>query len=287
MKHCHSLKQSIGRTLCLGAALVMALTTIAAAAGVPGLPAKYKKKGVLTVATDATYAPMELMGKDGKTVIGADVDLGEAIGKELGVKFKFENATFDSIIPALQAGKYDLSMSSFTDTKKREAVVDFVTYFNAGTSFYVKKHGGPKIENLGDLCGETAAIEKGTIQVDDANAQSKKCVAEGKKPVTVSIFPDQNGANLAIASGRAQVGLADSPVAAWIVRQSHGQFKLTGKAYNTAPYGIVVPKDSGLAKPLQAAVERLIKSGKYAKILKKWGISQGAVKVSKINDAMQ
>ncbi|MGC8490801.1 MAG: ABC transporter substrate-binding protein [Syntrophobacteraceae bacterium] len=286
MKHCRTLKHSIGRTLCLGAALVMALTTIAAAAGIP-LPAKYKKKGVLVVASDATYAPMEFIGKDGKTVIGADVDLGTAIGKELGVKFKFENATFDSIIPALQAGKYDMGMSSFTDTKKREAVVDFVTYFNAGTSFYVKKKGGPKVESLGDLCGETAAIEKGTIQVDDANAQSKKCVAEGKKPVTVSIFPDQNGANLAIASGRAQVGLADSPVAAWIVQQSHGQFKLTGKPYNTAPYGIVVPKNSGLAKPLQAAVERLIKSGKYAKILKKWGIEQGAVKVSKINDATQ
>jgi len=285
MKTRQSLKCSISRALGLGAALALVVTVTSASAA--GLPAKYKDKGVLTVATDATYAPMEFIGKDGKTVVGADVDLGHAIGKELGVKFKFVNASFDSIIPALQAGKYDLAMSSFTDTKKREKVVDFVTYFNAGTSFYVKVHGGPKIEGLGDLCGKSVAIEKGTIQADDANAQSKKCTAAGKSAVTVLVFPDQNGANLAIASGRAQVGMADSPPAAWIVRESRGQFKLSGEAYNSAPYGIVVPKNSGLAEPVRAAVERLMKNGEYAKILDKWGIGQGALQASQINAAEQ
>ena len=285
MKTRQSLKCSISRALGLGAALALVVTVTSASAA--GLPAKYKDKGVLTVATDATYAPMEFIGKDGKTVVGADVDLGHAIGKELGVKFKFVNASFDSIIPALQAGKYDLAMSSFTDTKKREKVVDFVTYFNAGTSFYVKAHGGPKIEGLGDLCGKSVAVEKGTIQADDANAQSKECTAAGKSAVTVLVFPDQNGANLAIASGRAQVGMADSPPAAWIVKESRGQFKLSGEAYNSAPYGIVVPKNSGLAEPVRAAVERLMKNGEYAKILDKWGIGKGALKASKINAAEQ
>jgi polar amino acid transport system substrate-binding protein len=287
MKTRQPLKHSISRALGVGAALALAAAVTATSVSAAGLPAKYKNKGVLTVASDASYAPMEFIGKDGKSVVGADVDLGHAIGKELGVKFKFVNASFDSIIPALQAGKYDLGMSAFSDTKKREEVVDFVTYFVAGTSFYVKAHGGAKIEGLDDLCGKTVAIEKGTIQVDDANAQNKKCTAAGKSAVTVSVFPDQNGANLAIASGRAQVGMADSPVAAWIVKESRGQFKLSGKAYNSVPYGIVVPKNSGLAKPLRAAVERLIKNGEYAKILDKWGISQGALKTSKINVAGQ
>jgi polar amino acid transport system substrate-binding protein len=285
MKTRQSLKHSISRALGLGAALVLAAIVTATSVSAAGLPAKYKDKGVLTVASDASYAPMEFIGKDGKSIVGADVDLGRAIGKELGVKFKFVNASFDSIIPGLQAGKYDLSMSAFSDTKKREEVVDFVTYFVAGTSFYVKANGGPKIEGLDDLCGKTVAIEKGTIQVDDATAQNKKCTAAGKSAVTVSVFPDQNGANLAIASGRAQVGMADSPVAAWIVKESHGQFKLSGKAYNNVPYGIIVPKNSGLAEPLHTAVEHLIKNGEYAKILDKWGISQGALKASKINAA--
>ena len=285
MKTFQSLKQSISRAFCLGAALALSATVTNVSAA--GLPAKYKDKGVLTVASDASYAPMEFIGKDGKSVVGVDVDLGHAIAKELGVKFQFVNASFDSIIPALQAGKYDLGMSAFSDTKKREEVVDFVTYLVAGTSFYVKANGGPKIEGLDDLCGKTVAIEKGTIQVDDANAQNEKCTAAGKSAVTISVFPDQNAANLAVASGRAQVGMPDTPVAAWIVKESHGQFKLSGKAYNSVPFGIIVPKNSGLAEPLRDAVEHLMKTGEYAKILDKWGISQGALKASKINDAAQ
>jgi len=267
------------------AVLGAAFSPIASAATT--LPQKYKAQGHLTIAADATYAPMEFIAKDGKTLVGADVDLGKAIAKELGVKADFVNASFDSIIPALQSGKYDMSMSSFTITKKREEVVDFVSYMTAGTSFYVKAKGAPKVNGLADLCGMTVAVEKGTTQADDANKQSKECVAAGKKAVTVSVFPDQNGANLAIASGRAQVGMADSPVAAWIVEESRGQFKLTGEAYNSAPYGVAIPKNSGLAEPVLAALKKVIASGEYAKILHKWGITQGGIKDPAINPDVQ
>ena len=249
------------------------------------LPSKYAPGSTLTIATDASYAPMELYGSNGKTIVGMDPDLANAIGKVLGLKVKLVNASFDSIIPALQSGKYDLSMSAFTDTKKREQVVDFVTYFSAGTSFYVRAKGGPSIMGLPDLCGHTVAVEKGTIQADDATAQSKKCTSAGKAAVKVSVFPDQNGANLALSSGRAQVGMADSPVAAWIVKESSGKFKLTGQPYDTAPYGIAVPKDSGLAKPIQAALEQVIADGTYATILEKWGIQQGGISNPQINAA--
>lgn len=268
-------------------AMTLGVAFCGTAAAAITLPQKYKQQGHLTIAADATYAPMEFVAKDGKTIIGADVDLGKAIAKKLGVKADFVNASFDSIIPALQSGKYDMSMSSFTITKKREEVVDFVSYMTAGTSFYVKAHGGPKINTLADLCGMTVAVEKGTTQADDATKQSQECVAAGKKAATVSVFPDQNGANLAIASGRAQVGMADSPVAAWIVKESHGQFKLSGAPYNAAPYGIAMPKNSGLAEPVLQALKEVISSGEYAKILHKWGIKQGGITDPVINGAAQ
>ena len=97
---------------------------------------------------------MEFIATNGHTVVGVDADLAKAIGGVLGLKFKVENANFDSIIPGLQSGKYDLGMSAFTDTKAREKVVDFVTYFSAGTSFYVKASGGPTVKSLADLCGQ-------------------------------------------------------------------------------------------------------------------------------------
>ncbi|HEY2311740.1 MAG TPA: ABC transporter substrate-binding protein [Gaiellaceae bacterium] len=249
------------------------------------VPAKIRGKGTLVVASDATYAPMESIAKDGHTVIGVDPDLAKDLGTVLGLKFKVENASFDGIIPGLHSGKYDIGMSSFTPTKAREKVVDFVTYFSAGVSFYVKSSGGPTITNLGSLCGHSVAVENGTTEQTEAQAQNTKCKKAGKKGVSVKAYPDQNTANLAISSGREQVGMADSEVVAYIVKQSQGQFKIVGKSYAFAPYGIALPKNNGMAKPMLAAVKYLMKQGAYAKVLKKWGVQSGAISNPRINGA--
>jgi len=247
------------------------------------VPSKYSTAGTLSVATDASYAPMEYV-EDGSTdIIGADVDLANALGQVMGLKADVQNAGFDAIIPGLASGKYDIGMSSFTDTKEREATVDFVTYFEAGTSFFGKK-GGPAPNDLAALCGLTVAVEKGTIQADDANAQADKCAAD--KKLTVLVFPDQNGANSAVISGRAEVSMADSPVAAYQVTQSDGRLVLVGTPYGTAPYGIAIPKNSGLSGPILAAMENLIAGGQYTAILKKWGLEEGAITNPVINGAI-
>jgi polar amino acid transport system substrate-binding protein len=204
----------------------------------------------------------------------------------MGLKFNVENASFDGIIPGIKSGKYDIGMSSFTDTKARQKVVDFVTYFSAGTSFYEKASGGPALQGLASLCGKSVAVENGTTEQSDATAQSKKCKKAGKPGVTVKAYPDQNSANLAISSGHEQIGMADSPVAAYIVKQSNGQFKLVGKSYGTAPYGIALPKGNGMTKPMLSAVKYLMKQGTYKKILKKWGVQGGAISNPKINGAI-
>ena len=256
------------------------------------VPANIASKGTITVAVDASYAPNEFFAEDNKTIEGWDVELGQALGTVMGVKWNFVNAGFDSIIPGLASGKYDVGMSSFTDNKEREATVDFVTYFSAGTSFYVNASGGPDIGSLDDLCGHTVAVEKGTTQLDDATAQSKKCTDAGKAAVNVTAFPDQNGANLALSSGRAEVGMADSPVAAYQVKLSNGKFKLSGQAYGVAPYGIALPRPSGSAagsgpldKATLDALNKLISNGVYLQILKKWGVEAGAITSPVINGA--
>src|SRR5947209_17222914 len=102
------------------------------------VPAAVKSKGTLSVAADASYAPNEFIGPDGHTVIGMDADLANALAGVMGLKANVVNASFDSIIPGLASGKYDLGASSFTDTKAREKTVDFVDYFVAGETFYTK-----------------------------------------------------------------------------------------------------------------------------------------------------
>jgi polar amino acid transport system substrate-binding protein len=243
------------------------------------VPTAIKSKGTLTFAMDATYPPDESIDKDGKTIIGMDADLANAIASELGLKANLVNATFDTIIPGLQGGKFDVGMSSFTDTLAREKVVDFVDYFQAGEGFYVKAGSGKSFNGLTSLCGHTVSVESGTTEETDAKTQAKSC------KVTVLSFSDQSAANLAVSSGRADVGFADSQVAAYIVKQSNGQFESTGSAFEVAPYGIALPKGNGMAQAVQAALTALIANGTYTKILTTWGLQAGAVTAPKINGA--
>ena len=261
-------------------------TSSGAVASVASLvPTAIKAKGTLTVATEAQYAPNEFIASDGHTIIGMDPDMVKALGEVMGLKVTMVNANFEAIIPGIEAGRYDLGASSFTDTKEREKVVDFVDYFSAGISFYAKSSSNPGVNELGDLCGKTAAVEKGTVEQEEAEAQSKKCTKEGKSAVTVLSFPGQNAVNLAVSSGRAELGMADSPVVAYQIKQSNGAFKLIGKSYEFAPYGLAIPKTSGMTTPILAALKVLIENGKYMQILTKWGIQAGAISTPTINGA--
>ncbi len=265
----------------LAAGAVFASTSSAATsvdkAAAALVPASIKAKGTVIVAADASYAPNEFIGPDGHTVIGMDADLANAIFPLLGLKVKVVNAVFGTIIAGLESGKYDVGMSSFTDTKLREKQVNFVDYFSAGTSFFEKSSGGPKVTNLASICGLTVSVEAGTTELTDATNEKAICTKSGKKADDVLSFPTQTAANLALKSGRAQVSMADSPVAGYQVAQSHGAFKLVGQSYGVSPYGIAVPKQDGtLDKAILAALKDLDANGQYAAILKKWGLQSGS-----------
>ncbi len=248
------------------------------------VPAAIKSKGTQLVAADATYAPNEFILNG--AIVGMDVDLAHALFPLLGLKPTVVNATFDTIIPGLTSGKFDIGMSSFTDTKARQAQVNFVDYFTAGESFYGLSTSGNTITSLSSICGLKVAVESGTTEQSDAQTASKTCVSGGKPAVSVLVFPDQNSANLAVASARANVGFADSPVAAYQTVVSHGKFKLVSPSFSNAPYGIAVPKTSGaLDKAILVALQYMVSNGQYEAILKKWGVQSGALNTPAINGA--
>jgi polar amino acid transport system substrate-binding protein len=233
----------------------------------------------LTIALDATYPPDEMIATNGTTIEGMDADFAYSLAQVLGMHVKLVNATFDGIIPGLLSGKYAIGDSSFTDTKAREKQVDFVDYFLAGEGFYKSASNSKSYNGLTGLCGVTVAVETGTTEQSDAQAQAKKC------KVTILSYAEQTSANLAVSTGKAKVGFVDSQVAAYIVKTSNGQFKLTGTPIEVAPYGFAVPKD-GLDTPLLGAFQALKTQGIYQKILAKWGLQSGAISAFKINGAL-
>ena len=169
---------------------------------------------------------------------------------------KVVNATFDGDHPRPRRQASSTSGCRRSPTRRSgRRSVDFVTYFQAGTSFYVKASGGPTINSLADLCGHSVGVERGTTQADDATAQSGKCKSAGKSGVRSRSIRTRTRRTWRSRAAANRSGMADSPVAAYIVKQSNGQFKLTGKPYNTAPYGIAIPKGSGLTKPFLARAQ--------------------------------
>jgi polar amino acid transport system substrate-binding protein len=247
------------------------------------VPAAIKADGVITIGTDSTYAPSEFLDTDGKTVIGFDVDLFDAVAAKLGLKTKWVTAGFDTIIQGVASGKYEAGVSSFTINPDREKEALMVSYFNAGTQWATQK-GNPSGISPDDACGHKIAVQKGTVQVDDLQARSKKCKDAGKDGITIDQYDAQSDATNAAISGKDDAVLADSPVMAYAVEQTDGQLELLGDIYDAAPYGYVFGKDQAdLAAAVQGAVQALIDDGTYRQVLDDWGVGQGAITTSETN----
>jgi polar amino acid transport system substrate-binding protein len=251
------------------------------------VPPDERDKGALQVATDATYAPNEFVDPQDGQLKGWDIELAQAVSTVIGVPFVISNADFSSIIPNLGT-RYDMSFSSFTPTEEREKTVDFITYYQAGESWFTRANG-PQIAQASDLCGKTVAVETGTTEESDAwgflgkkpdgsaiAGDKNLCTAAGKPDITIHSFVKQTEANADLIGGRADVGWADQPVADYQVKVLGGQLQLSGQACSVAPYGIAFPKGSGLKAAIQDALKYLIDNGYYAQILKKWNVSDGA-----------
>ncbi|MDC2958480.1 ABC transporter substrate-binding protein [Streptomyces gilvifuscus] len=259
------------------------------------LPTSIRDKGVIRVGSDIAYAPVEFKDSAGK-VVGIDPDLAAAMGKQLGVKFQFQNGTFDALLTGIRSDRYDIAMSAMTDNKNRQEGVDpdtgkkvgegvdFVDYLTAGVSIYTRKGDTKGIASWSDLCGKKLAVERGTVSEDLAKSEAKKCPS-GKK-LTIEAFDDDQQSQTRLRSGGADAASSDFPVAAYAVKTSGGgkDFQVVGAQVEAAPYGIAVSKENTqLRDALQAAMNAIIKSGEYQKILDKWGAEDGAVKESVIN----
>jgi polar amino acid transport system substrate-binding protein len=253
------------------------------------LPTSIQKAGQLAVGSDIEYAPIEFYKENTTTAQGVDVDLGKAMAAKLGVKVKFiDDTDFAGIIGALKAGRFDIVMSAMSDNKDRQGQgVDFVDYFSAGSGMIVQQ-GNPKhIQSLDDLCGQTVAVQKGTVQQTDVLApQQTKCQQSGKA-MTILPFEKDTDALQQVKTGRAVANVEDFPVAAYnaTVSGNGKDFSVVpNQVGQISPYGIAIPSnDQQLVQAMQSALKAVIADGTYAKILKRWGVEKGSLTTAQIN----
>jgi polar amino acid transport system substrate-binding protein len=248
------------------------------------VPDAIKSDGKIVIGTDATYAPSEFLDTDGKTIVGFDVDLFNAVAAKLGLKTEWQPAKFDAIITGVDSGKYEMGISSFTINDERKQQVNMVSYFNAGTQWATKK-GNPSGIQPDNACGKKVAVQTNTVQdTDDLPKRLKDCQTAGKPAFTVERFQDQGQATAAVVTGKDDAMLADSPVVAYAVKQSGDQLEPLGDIYDSAPYGYVVKKDqTDFAQALADAVKALSTDGSYQQILDKWGVAAGGIDNPAVN----
>lgn len=216
---------------------------------------------VLRVGTEPAFAPFEFPKEGSKELTGFDIELVQALGKQLGYKVQIEGMGFDALIPALQAGNIDVAIAGMTITDERKKVVDFTeSYYTSGLMIMVRKDS--TVKSIDDLKGKTIACQIGTT------GENKSRTVEGAK---VKAFNTQDEAALELKNGGADAVIGDAPVIEYYMTKAGKDFAMTvGEKMEAEPYGMAVKKDSKLAGDLNKALAELKKSGEYDKLYTKW-----------------
>ncbi len=246
------------------------------------VPAEVRDTGRLVIGVNVPYAPMEFKNADGQ-LVGFDVELMNAISRVLGLVPDYRDTPFETILPAVVDGTYDLGMSSVTDTREREELVDFVTYLEAGTQ-WARRPGTALGPNA--ACGLRVGVAEGTLQAtEELPAKSDQCTAAGMPAIEMVVHKSQDEVTAALIRGEVDAMSADSPVTGFAIKLSRGDLVPAGDVFDTAPYGWPVAKDSGMAEPLQRALEHLMETGEYRAIATMWGVERGMIDAPAINGA--
>ncbi len=213
----------------------------------------------LRVVTDATFPPMEFV-KDGQRT-GFDIDLVEALGKEMGRKIEWIDIDFKGLIPALQSGRADMAMSAIYITDERRKVVDFTDPYYAGGLVVLTKKSGP-IKTLKDLDGKKVAVQVGTKSVQFLKDNFPKAER-------VEVEKNQEMFNLA-QIGRADAAVTGKP-AAKLYAQSHPDMTVLAEQITTEEYGMALPKNQpATTEAVNAALKKIKANGIYDKLVAKW-----------------
>ncbi|WP_372344609.1 ABC transporter substrate-binding protein [Streptomyces sp. KL116D] len=247
------------------------------------LPADVRQRGRLRIAVsvggnppNSTYLP------DGKTIVGQDIDFANAVGKVLGIELDQEVASFEAILPALDSGKYDLGTGNFGVTDERRRTIDFVTYINDGQGFAVRKDSDlKKVTDLKQLCGLNVATGAGTTFEATLEQNKGICEKAGEKAYDVKTYAESSAVWSSLQQGRSDVVMSTINGLRYAVAQQEGLRFLN--EFHRLDVGFAFKKGTPLAPAFQAAVNKLIADGTYAKILKKWGTTPSAITKSRIS----
>lgn len=248
----------IKKILCLLTVLCLCLTFVGCGSG-KSLE-DVKSAGKLVMATSPDFPPFESL--EGSEVVGIEVEILEKFAEEIGVELEIKQMDFDSVLPGVQSGKYDVGVSGITITEDRKKNADFTNpYFMASQAIVVLKDSD--IKSKADLKGKKISVQTGTTA-------EEFCMAEGYE---VLAYQANNDACSALTSGKVQAWVVDNEVAIDLSAKTNGATIVLDEAMTSEPYGFAFPKGSEtLVAEFNKCIEKWIADGTIKAIFDKYEV---------------
>lgn len=239
------------------------------------LPKKVLDDNVVSVVTDPSQAPYEFVD-DSDKIVGINPDLAAEVAAVLGVEFEWSRADFAGLITGVTTKRHDMLIEAMWDTEKRREQIDFVDNLVSANNIVVPEGNPLGIKDLPDLCGRAVSTLEGSMMVELFEEYQPKC---GKSPIKVSIAPTTADQLLWLSTGRAQATIANPIVTQFSLDQGSAKKieVVDGEGYLKNNYGWGFHKDSSeLRDAVAAAIQHLIETGVYDRVMDKWKVSENS-----------
>ena len=229
-------------------------------------PAFAEEDNTFTIATNAEFAPWEMVGEGGEYV-GIDMDLARLIAEELGMELVIENVDFNSVVNMVVTGKADAAIAGLTITPEREEEVLFSIPYATAVQSVIVREGYEEIATLDDLVGKIVGVQMSTT--------GDLFVSE-MEGVEVRQYSSGTNAAMDLAAGRVDAVMIDSAPAASIVSNIEGLVILEGIEMDEESYSIAFAKDNTeLCEQVNAILEKLIEDGTVEELYLKYTLGDG------------
>jgi polar amino acid transport system substrate-binding protein len=265
------------------AVLAGGIVSMATPGDAASLPDAVRQSGTIRISVNAIYPPMEYKDPATNQLIGLDIDLGDALAKQLGVKLAWSESAFEQLIPSLQTGRADLILSGISDLPARRETMDFVDYMQSGAQFYTLASSPARVE--ADLCGKRVGTSRSTSFPNEIrNWSAKNCEGAGKPAIEVVNAESTADARAQLKQGRIDAAVQGSETVPYVTGLEPGIYRVLGPRFSAVFQGIAFRKDdTGFRDAVADALAVLIKDGTYGRIMAKWALSANAVEAPTIN----
>jgi polar amino acid transport system substrate-binding protein len=262
-------------------ATILACTAATAAMAVE-LPAEIAKQGSIKVAIVPNYPPMEFRDPATNTLTGFDVELGEALGRKLGLKIVWEETSFDQMMPAITTGRVDAILSGMTDLASRHDAATFVDYLRNGPRFFTQTSRAAEFKDPMALCGKAVGASRRTSFPKEIAAWSEAHC--GGAPIKFVGTEGSADARTQLKQGRLDAAVQGGETLPYVMDLEPGAYSPIGDVFAVQFTGLAVSvKEKVLQQAVADALDALIADGSYRALLAKWKLTDYGVERATIN----